>query len=277
VITSSANPTIKQIRKLRDKKERLSSGLFYIEGLRIVIEAMQLAAPIETLVIAPDLMESSLGRMQIEEHRRKGVPILEVSKQVFTSMALKESPQGVAAVVRQQWTELDLVHLTGSEIWVALDSVADPGNLGTILRTLDAVGGNGVILLDYATDPYDPTTVRASMGAIFSLKLVKTSFEEFVTWKQKTGYALIGTSGSTSMDYCDFTYPMPMVLLMGSERQGLLAHHIKLCDQMVKIPMAGRSDSLNLAVATAVVLYEAFNQRREKTRTAANSLREREG
>ena len=143
------------------------------------------------------------------------------------------------------------------------DSIQDPGNLGTILRTLDAVGGSGLILLDHSTDPYDATALRASMGAVFSQQLVRASFSDFARWKQAGNFQLVGTSGSAREDYHEFSYPDPMVLLMGSERLGLQEEHLKLCDGLVAIPMVGRSDSLNLSVATGVVLYEIFNQRRQ--------------
>jgi len=166
-------------------------------------------------------------------------------------------------VLRQQWITLEQVNVQPGEIWVALDEVADPGNLGTILRTSDAVGGKGVILLDHATDPYDPTAIRASMGALFSQALVKAGLDEFARWKGQRGAALIGTSGAAQRDYRQVSYPDGVVVLMGSEREGLSEKHIALCDQIVRIPMVGRSDSLNLAVATGVVLYEIFNQRRK--------------
>jgi TrmH family RNA methyltransferase len=264
VITSTANPTVKQIRKLRDKKERLHTGLFYIEGLRIVIEALQQGAGIECLVVAPDLLTSEFGWQKVEEENRRGIQVLQVSQEVFTSLASKENPQGIAAIVRQHWQEIGSLRLAGQDIWVALDSVADPGNLGTILRTNDAVGGKGVILLDNSTDAYDLTTIRASMGAIFSQGLVKTTFDQFIQWKQDRNYPLIGTSDSASSDYCRASYPLPMILLMGSERMGLSEAHMRACDQMVSIPMVGRSDSLNLAVATGVMLYEIYNQYRDK-------------
>ena len=165
-------------------------------------------------------------------------------------------------MIRQQWLSLEEIQPGAGDLWVALDEVADPGNLGTILRTHDAVGGKGVILLGHATDPYDPSAARASMGALFSQCLVRASFEEFSAWKQKLNIPLIGTSDSAQIDYQKIHYPASMVLLMGSERQGLDEAHIRLCDSMVRIPMVGTSDSLNLAVATAVVLYEIFNQRR---------------
>jgi len=264
LITSTANPTIKQIRKLRDKKERLHTGLFYVEGLRIVIEALQQGVEIECLVVAPDLLTSEFGWQKVEEENRRGIQVLQVSQAVFTSLASKENPQGIAAVVRQRWQEIGSLRLESQDIWVALDSVADPGNLGTILRTNDAVGGKGIILLGNSTDPYDLTTIRASMGAIFTQTLVKTTFDQFLQWKQDHNYPLIGTSDRAPIDYCQAIYPLPMILLMGSERMGLTEELIRACDQMVSIPMVGRSDSLNLAVATGVMLYEIYNQYRQR-------------
>ena len=264
LITSSANPRIKAIRKLRDRKERQETGLFYIEGLRPVAEAVQLHADIEYLVAAPDLLVSPFAQNLLAEQRLKDQPIIEVSAEVFSGFALKEGPQGIGAVIHQHWQTLDQANAAPGMLWIALDAVADPGNLGTILRTGDAIGAAGVILLDHATDPYDPTAVRASMGALFSQQIVKASFEEFVSWKTKQNIPVTGASGAASLDYHAFAYPDPGVLLMGSERQGLLPQHLRICDQLVSIPMVGRSDSLNLAVATAVILYEIFNQRRGK-------------
>lgn len=273
MITSLANEKIRAIRKLHERKARQESGLFTIEGLRIVAEALEQAeagrVKIETLVVAPELLKSSFGRDLVAEQASKGAAVLEVSAEVFDRISLKEGPQGLAAVVQQRWLPLRDARLAenrvmGSRTWVALDAVADPGNLGTILRTHDAVGGQGVILLDQSTDPYDPSSVRGSMGAVFTQRLVRASFEEFAEWKRSYGYPVIGTSDKARVDYHAFRYPQALVLLMGSERQGLQEHHLALCDEVVSIPMLGKSDSLNLAVATAVVLYEILNQRREK-------------
>ena len=263
IITSSANPQVKAIRKLRDRKERQQSGLFYAEGLRIVGEAMEHGGKIQTLVAAPELLTSDFGRGLLERARQMAIPIMEVSPEVFGGMALKDGPQGLAAVIHQNFNDIHQVHLSSRDFWVALDAVADPVNLGTIIRTLDSVGGKGIILLDQSTDPYDPTATRASMGALFSLTLVKTTLEIFSKWKRDNHVALIGTSGAASTDYHHTVYPDHFVLLMGSERHGLLEPHLRLCDTVVSIPMVGKSDSLNLAVSTAVVLYEVFNQRRD--------------
>ncbi len=263
-INSLANPRIKQIRKLRERKERQQAGTFFAEGLRIVIEAAHQGAPIQAVIIAPGLMTSQVGLRTVRELRQKGVEILEVSDDVFKSLASKDDPQGIAAVIQQDWTNLEQVKVEPREVWVALDAVADPGNLGTILRTLDAAGGKGAILLDQSTDPYDPTAVRASMGALFSQKLVHAAFDQFAGWKKSREVFLVGTSDKARDDYHFTHYPSGFILLMGSERHGLHEDALNLCDQVVRIPMAGISDSLNLAVATAIVLYEGFNQRRDQ-------------
>ena len=263
MITSASNERVKAIRRLQERKGRQESGLFYLEGLRIVGEALEAGAEVETVVFAAELLRSEFGQKLVEEFGARGGQLLEVSREVFERLALKDGPQGIAAVVRQRWTRLDEIRVTPGMPWVALDSVADPGNLGTILRTNDSVGGQGVILLDQSTDPYDPSAVRGSMGALFDQKIVRCSLEEFAAWKQSSGAPVVGTSGAAQMDYHEYRYPAGLVLLMGSERQGLQEQHLALCDALVRIPMVGKSDSLNLAVATAVTLYEMFNQRRD--------------
>jgi TrmH family RNA methyltransferase len=266
MITSTANAHIKKIRLLRDRKERQSSGLFFFEGLRIVGEAIDAGFQVEMLVVAPELLRSEYGQSLVAHFRARQGMVLEVSAAVFRSVSSKEGPQGIAAVARQCWVNLQDVVVTPGQVWVALESVADPGNLGTILRTNDAVGGTGLILLDQSTDPYDHAAVRASMGAIFSQKIVKAGLEEFAAWKHSGGVHLIGTSGAAQKNYHEYRYPAGLVLLMGSERQGLQPQHLDLCDDVVSIPMLGKSDSLNLAVATGVVLYEILNQRIEMRR-----------
>ncbi|MDT8897550.1 MAG: TrmH family RNA methyltransferase [Thermanaerothrix sp.] len=264
LITSSANPRLKLIRKLRERKVREQYGLFYVEGIRLVAEAIQQGWPIEMLVVAPQRLSSEFAWQHVEQARQKGVRIIEVSAKVFESLALKENPQGLAAVARQRWTPLSMVNPNAGELWVALEAIQDPGNLGTILRTADAVGAKGVILLEHTTDPYDPAAVRASMGAVFTQQLVRTTQEEFLQWCAQTHPTLIGTSDKAHQDYHEFTYPQGLIVMMGSEREGLSPPYAALCQTMVAIPMVGRVDSLNVAIATAIVLYEIFNQRRQR-------------
>jgi TrmH family RNA methyltransferase len=264
MITSTANPTIKQIRKLAERKERQQTGLFYVEGLRIVGEAFDRGWKIHQMIVSPELLSSLFGQQLAQKFQSNGGSVLEVSAEVFRSISSKDGPQGIGAVVEQHWSQLEQVAPQENQLWVALDSIQDPGNLGAILRTLDAVGGQGVILLDQSTDPYDPSAVRGSMGAVFALELVKTSFTRFAEWKRYQQIPMIGSSDKAASDYHYASYPTRFILLMGSERQGLQEHHLALCDQVVRIPMLGRSDSLNLAVATAILLYEVYNHWRDQ-------------
>ncbi|HEY3289789.1 MAG TPA: RNA methyltransferase [Anaerolineae bacterium] len=260
LISSRSNPTIKTIRNLRDRKERDRAGSFFVEGIRLVVEAAQLGAEIETLIVAPELLKSHVALEAVEEQRRKSVNILEVSPEVFASLSLKEGPQGIGAVVRQHWETLRDARIGKEHFWVALDEPQDPGNVGTILRTSDAVGSGGVILLGHSADPYDPVALRASMGAVFSQRLVRTRFDDLLIWKLEHDYRLVGTSDRGSIDFRTARYRFPLILLMGSEREGLSAEQQAACDMMVRLPMLGRSDSLNLAVATGVLLYELLER-----------------
>jgi TrmH family RNA methyltransferase len=260
MITSSANPSIKSIRALRQRKEREERGLCFVEGIRQVAEALDSGASVEQLIVAPELLTSAFAHQLLASDGVAGVPVLEVSRDVFTSLSQKDGPQGLAAVVRQRWATLEAVRLDAPPGWVALTEPADPGNLGTIIRTADAVGAAGVMLIGPSADPYDPAALRASMGAAFAMPLLRCTWESFAAWKLASGAYLVGAADSAPADFQATAYPQPLVLLMGSERQGLSAAQQGLCDSLVSIPMRGRADSLNLAVATAVMLYELLRQ-----------------
>jgi len=284
VVVGRTNKRVAAVRRLRGRREREETGLFWAEGIRVVLEAIETGAAVETLVVAPDLLRSRVAREAAAAAAAAGTPCLVVSADVFRSLSVKEGPQGLGAVVRQRWSRLDELipdrrpataaterpapaALSATEpLFVALVAVQDPGNLGTIIRTCDAAGGWGVILVGDGADPYDPTAVRASMGSVFSQKLVRTGFPELRAWTRRGGLALVGTSGGAAVAYDDPSvaarYRGPVVLLMGSEREGLTAEQQAGCDIVVKIPMAGRADSLNLAVAAGIVLYE-IRRRRE--------------
>jgi TrmH family RNA methyltransferase len=261
-ISERHNAGIRRIRKLKVREERERAGVFFVEGIRFVAQAVQHHAEIETLLVAPKLLVHPFGQKLARQMRRGGTPCLEVTPEVFYSLSQAEETQGIGAVVRQRWERLERVKPSEGLCWVALDAVQFAGNLGTILRTCDAVGAAGVILIGPTIDPYHPAAVRASMGGMFSQRFVRTSCAEFAAWKQRHGCMLVGTSPAAPIDYHAVAYQAPIVLFMGGEKRGLPPGYQSLCDVMVKIPMVGQSDSLNLAVATSVMLYELFNQRR---------------
>ena len=268
MITSTSNPRIKAIRKLADPKERTATNTFLAEGLRVVGQAVDSAARIQELIYCEELLISDYGRHLLTElDANPSVEIVEVSKTVFESLARKDKPQGIAAVIHQKWANLSDFSGIDNGIWVALEAIQNPGNLGTVLRTCDAVGAKGLILLDHSTDPYDPAAIKASMGAIFTVPVFRsdlTSLHKFL--QQNPAINTIGTSDKADQDYFQFDYPDPLLLLMGSEREGLSEPYQQLCQTMIRIPMEGDCDSLNLSVATGVMLYQIYSQHRKKCR-----------
>lgn len=255
-ITSPHNPKIKLARALRQRKARLESGLFLVEGIRPVGEAIQAGAPLEFLLYSPQLLESDFAWQLIREQERQGMPCYPVDAPLFTSLADKENPQGILAVVRAQ--PADLAQLTPTRFpWgVALVAPQDPGNVGSILRTVDAVGASGLILLEASVDAYHPSAVRASMGALFWHPVAQAPFGEFLAWARRHHYHLYGTSAHAPLDYRQVErYERPCLLLLGSEREGLTPEQAAHCERLIRLPMKGRASSLNLAVAAGVMLY----------------------
>ncbi len=254
LITSLSNPLIKQARALRQHKARAESGLFLVEGIQHVGEAVAAGWDVDSILYAPDLLTSDFARNLIARVSAAPQP---VSAQVMESLADKENPQGILAIVHQK--KMRLNELESVRTGVAIVSPQDPGNLGTILRTVDAVGADALFILDGGVELYHPTTVRASMGTIFSKPVVQTSFNEFIYWAGNGKYQLIGTSAKADMDYRKLTPKTPWILVMGNEQKGLSAAQVAACDMTVSLPMRGRVSSLNLAVATGIFLY-ALNE-----------------
>jgi TrmH family RNA methyltransferase len=257
-VTSLANPIIKDIKALTNKKSREESGAFLAEGLKLVIDALELGWTIRTLVYA----KAAKGKPLVEQVAAKTVAagglVLEVSEKVIASITRRDNPQMVVGIFDQRWRQLRDVKPKSGETWVALDRVRDPGNLGTIIRTSDAAGASGVILVGETTDPFSLETVRATMGSVFAVPVVKATPEEFLAWKRTAGVSVVATHLAGAVDYRTIDYKKkPVVLLMGNEQSGLPDALAKEADALARIPQAGRADSLNLAVATAVMLFEA--------------------
>ncbi len=256
MISSHSNSKIKQIRALRQRKERHRTGLFMVEGIHPVGEAFESGAAIESLCYAPELLRSDFALKMIQDASTQGVACYPVTAQVFEYLADKDNPQGILAVVHQRQTGLASLSPNNFSWGIASVSPQDPGNVGTILRTIDAVGASGLMLLDSNLDIYHPGVVRASMGTMFWHPVVNARFEDFSRWSSQHGYHIYGTSAHGNVDYHDVgAYQLPAILLLGSEREGLAPSHIAVCDQLVRLPMLGRASSLNLAVAAGVMMY----------------------
>jgi TrmH family RNA methyltransferase len=256
-VTSLANPLVKDIKALALKKFRDQQNAFMAEGLKLIIDALDLGWAIRTLIFA----KSGLGNPAVEKVAARtvaaGGTVLEVSEKVLSAITRRDNPQMVVGVFAQRLTPLKTIRPQGDDVWIGLDRVRDPGNLGTIIRTADAVGAKGVILIGETTDPFSLETVRATMGSIFAVPVAKTSSEAFLEWRRGFPGLVAGTHLKGAVDYRTVKFGgRPTLLLMGNEQQGLPDDLANSCDRLLRIPQAGRADSLNLAVATAVMLFE---------------------
>jgi len=257
LITSLQNERVKAIRALEMRKVRKETGLFVAEGASILITARDHGFKPETLVYRGGPEASAVARGLVDWALHAGAKVLEVSEAVLGKLASKDNPQRMLAVFRQSFRELpDPKTVAPTDVWVALEEVRDPGNLGTILRTVDAVGAAGVILIGASCDPYSRECVRATMGSVFAVPLVKTTREAFPAWRKAWRGDVVGTHLEAREDFRKAAYMAPTLLVMGSEGPGLTEALAAACSRTVKIPMAGGLDSLNLAVATALMLYQ---------------------
>jgi len=227
-----------------------------VEGIHHVGEAVESGVEIEAIYYAPDRLKSDFARQLVADRAAAGSSCVAVSADVFDSFAEKENPQGILAVVRQPGRHLEDLDPENFPWGVALVAAQDPGNLGAILRTIDAVGASGLILLESSVDAYHPSAVRASMGTLFWHPLIQTSFAAFRAWAGAHSYHVYGSSARADCDYLDARpFLTPRILLLGSERTGLNVEQSQACEQIVRLPMRGRASSLNLAVAAGILLY----------------------
>ncbi len=263
-ITAFSNPLVKQVRALRDKKHRRREGRFLAEGLRILTEAREAGFLPEILFYAAGTSHPLLEALIGETEASAGEAV-ETNADILHKLSGKDNPQTVLGVYRAFDLGLERIDRDSAPLWVVAQALRDPGNLGTILRTGDAVGAGGLILVDECVDPFSVEAVRASMGALFTQAIAAASWPDFLAWLRGSEGELIGTSPKAELDYQAPRYRRPAFILVGNEAQGLPEAYEAECDLLVKIPMLGKADSLNAAIATAVMAYEVVNQRRRRT------------
>ncbi len=259
-ITGFSNPLVKQVRGLRDKKQRRLTGLFLAEGLRILTEAFEAGTLPEMIWHTPESAAHPLVMQLSAAVEAAGGDVFVTSSEILSKLSGKDNPGTVIGVFRERLTPLASLNRSAAPIWIVAERLRDPGNLGTILRTGDAVGAGGLILIDDCTDPFSVEAVRASMGAIFTQKIAAVRWDAFLDWLRSGPGQLVGTSLNTDTDYQAPRYAAPTFLLVGNEAQGLPPAYEAECDLLVKMPMRGKADSLNAAIATAVMAYEVLNQ-----------------
>jgi RNA methyltransferase, TrmH family len=252
---------IQLLRSLQTPLGRSRTGLYLIEGIRHVARAVEERVIIESLFIEPSTLTNAFGQKLVRQLRRSGTSCIELAPHVYRDLTLAVDPQGIGAVARQRWIPLGHVRAGTRRQWLAVESIDSPGNLGTIIRTAEATGVAGIFILGDGADPYDPGAVRASMGSLFSQRLIRCSTREFLQWAGSSRAALVASSPAGLVDYRAFPCPWPAVLMIGSEKRGLSRELLHACDFTVRLPMLGHGDSLNAAVAAGVLLYELFHQR----------------
>jgi len=256
-ITGRSNNKLKEVRALKQRKARAETGLFVVEGIRHVAEAVEAGAPLEYLVYCPDLLTSPFARDLVQQQRARGLPVHATAPQVFETLSERENPTGLLAVVRQQRRTLDDLSPANLGWGVAVVAPQDPGNIGTIVRSVDAAGAQGLLLLDSGVDPYHPSAVRASLGSLFWVPIASAPFAEFAAWAKTHGYHIYGSSAHGAVPVSAVSaYARPAILLLGSEREGLTPEQLAVCEQVIKLPMRGKATSLNLAVAAGILLYD---------------------
>ena len=258
LITGFSNPTVKYLRSLREKKHRKASGQFLAEGLRLLTDARECGHLPEVLVMASAREPHPLLEALEADVMAAGGDVIETSADILAKITGKSNPQAVAGVFAEVDTSLNGTDRSSADIWLVAQALRDPGNLGTMLRTCDAVGAGGLILIDDCADPFSVEAVRASMGAIFTQKVARASWSEFLPWLRSGSGQLVAASLRDAVPYRGAPYQSPCFILVGNESQGLPEESEAACDLRVTMPMKGRADSLNAAIAGAVLAYEVL-------------------
>ena len=261
LITSASNPLIKMLRALERKKTRNETGLFLAEGARLIAQALTQNWDVDTLIVSASGLEADHVNALIQRAAKQGARIVHVPDRLAESIARKDNPQAVIAAIRQRELNLDQIPSDHPGLWIGLYEVRDPGNLGTILRTADCADVAGVIMLEQCCDPYSVEAVRASMGSLFDVRLARSDFATFNTWRKAAGLNMVAASVNGDTPHTGVKFDQPSLILMGNEQSGLPGHVEAECDTLCLIPMRGGADSLNLAQATAIMLYEGWRQR----------------
>jgi TrmH family RNA methyltransferase len=255
IIKSRQNEKIRLVRALKHRKIREAEGRFLVEGLFHLGEAIEAKAEIDFVLTAPELIRNDFGEKVLSILEDSEIAFFEVEKEILEELSPRDKSSGFLAVCKSKTLELGDIEKSEGQRWVALINAQDPGNLGSILRTVDAIGGTGVILIDGGVDAYHPSAVRAGMGSHFWKSIVRASFAEFATWAKSNNVQVLGSSAKDGKEIGKIEATAPYALLMGSEREGLSDEQKAICDQLIRLPMHGRSTSLNLSVAAGILLY----------------------
>lgn len=266
-LTSLSNPRVKEVVHLRDKRERDRSGLFVIEGYREILRAFDAGREFQALYICPELFLGSNEANLIQGVKSTGAQIVSCTPDVFAKFSYRDRPDGLLVVAPQKHFKLNQLENSFKNplapFLVVAEAIEKPGNLGTILRSSDAVGLDGLIVCDRCTDIHNPNVVRASVGTLFTVPVVEAEGDETIKWLKSRGIAILAATPQAEREYTKVDMRGPLAIAVGTEQLGLSDKWLKQADIQVRIPMCGVADSLNVAMATTLLLYEALRQRRD--------------
>ena len=260
-ISSLQNPRVKNLVKLRDRRPRDEAGVFLVEGFREILRALERGLALREVYFSPDWFLGANEPALLEQARAAGAQLFELSKEAFAKVAYRERPDGLLAVAPQWKRALADLTLRPAPLLLVVEAIEKPGNLGTILRSADAAGCDAVIVCDPVTDIFNPNVVRASTGVLFFVPLVVAESVHVLTWLRENKVRIVATTPAAKKIYSDADLRGPLAVVMGSEQYGLSEFWLKNCDLPVRIPMSGKADSLNVAMATIITLFEAVRQR----------------
>jgi TrmH family RNA methyltransferase len=260
-ITSLQNPRVKQLVRLRERHERDDTGLFLVEGYREVRRALEKSIRLREVYFCPDWFLGENERPLLEQARQAGAQLFELSKEAFAKVSYRDRPDGLLAVAPQWKRGLGDLALSPNPFLLVVESIEKPGNLGTILRSADAAGVDAVIVCDAVTDIFNPNVVRSSTGVLFNVPVVVSDSTAVHGWLREKGIRIVATTPDTPHLYTQTDLRGPLAVVMGSEQYGLSQFWLKEAHALVRIPMAGQADSLNVAMATIITLFEAVRQR----------------
>lgn len=243
-------------RTVRDQRQ-----LFYVEGVRNFVQVASQGFELEMVIYSDKLCTSAITRKMVRQLKNQGTQILNIRPEIYRSLSSTERASGVGAIVRQRWTALESIDLSQKCCFVVLEEINSAGNLGTLIRSSEALGATGFIILGKTLELHAPGTIRATMGAMFKQDFVRSSFMDFQNWIREHQLTVVGASPDGTQDFDNFAYPRATFLFLGEEQEGLTTQQRNLCSQLLRIPMVGKSDSLNLGVAGSLMLYQIYRSK----------------
>ena len=265
ILTSLQNPRLKQIVKWRDRRDRDISQVVLLEGYRALSRAFAVGFPIKEVYFCPELYQGSNETSLLSAMAAKGVELIQVAPEPFAKITYRDRPEGLLGIGMQRHTSLDeLPPCKSAPFYLVAEQIEKPGNLGTMLRSVDAAGADALLLCDPRTDLWNPNVVRASTGVLFSTPIAEATSEETLHWLRDKGVSILAATPHAEKLYTEVDLTQPVAIAVGSEDFGLSDLWMKQADLQVRLPMMGTADSLNVATATTLLLYEVLNQRIKK-------------